>query len=151
MTVSVPRSPLCLALQNPEATACRERGRPVRPFIADTHRFKLAAFCLLPTAYFPLSAHRPLPTAHRSSRRSQDLLMQMRRRIPRDADVLDLFDVDSRRAQTVLDRLRGKAGAVLYTIEALLFSGGNKLTVFDHRRRRIPAICMESKDIHFLS
>ena len=75
MTVSVPRSTCCLALQNREATTCRERGRPVRPFIADTHRFKLAAFCLLPTAYFPLSAHRPLPTAHRSSRRRQDLLM----------------------------------------------------------------------------
>ena len=74
----------------------------------------------------------------------------MRRRIPRDADVLDLFDVDTCDAQTLLDRLRGKAGAVLDASEALFFGGGNKLTVFDQRRRRITVICIETENIHFL-
>jgi hypothetical protein len=55
----------------------------------------------------------------------------MGRRIPRDAHVVDLFDVDSSSAQTVLNRTGGKAGAVLDAIETLFFDSGHKPAVFD--------------------
>ena len=74
--------------------------------------------------------------------------MQVRRRIARDAHVLNLFDVDARRAQTILNRPRGKAGAVLDAIEALFLDGRDQPTVFDQRRRRITVIGIDAEDVH---
>ena len=74
--------------------------------------------------------------------------MQMRRRIARDAHVLNLFDVDARSAQTILNRLCRKAGAVLDAIEALFLDGRDQPAVFDQRCRRVTVICIDSKDVH---
>src|SRR2546425_4636429 len=63
-----------------------------------------AAACLLPPAYCNL--------LRRSRRRKQDFLVQVRRRIARDADVLDFFDADTGSFQTIPHRLRRKSRAV---------------------------------------
>ena len=51
--------------------------------------------------------------------------MEVRRRIARDADVLDIFNASIRRAQTILHRFNGKASAMLAPIETLFFGGGD--------------------------
>lgn len=66
--------------------------------------------------------------------RVQYLLVQVRRRIPRDADVVHLFDAHARLLQTVTNRLLGKAGAVLDAIEPFFFDRGDQSAVFDDCR-----------------
>jgi len=78
----------------------------------------------------------------------QNLFVQMGAGVARNADVVDLLNPDSRRAQAILDRLSGKSGAVLDAIEALFFDGANQLTVFDERGGRITVICIDAEDVH---
>src|ERR1051325_8386698 len=96
---------------------------------------------LRPTRARPLASAQ---TLRRARRRVQNLLMQVRRRIARDADVLDLFNRNSRHLQTVSDCLRRKSRAVLAPIEALLLDGGQQLTVTHDGRRSIPVICINT-------
>lgn len=66
----------------------------------------------------------------RGARRGvQNLLVQVRRRVARDADVVDVLDRDARGLQAVADRLHGKAGAVLEAVETLLLGGSDELSV----------------------
>ena len=68
--------------------------------------------------------------------------------VARNAQMFNFFNRDTGRAQTILDRLLGKSGAVLDAIEALFFSGGDKRAVFDERGCRITVICIDAKDVH---
>src|SRR5712692_8165697 len=72
----------------------------------------------------------------------------MRRRVARNADVLDGFDPDSRSLQAILNRLCRKAGAVLHAIEALFLDSGDNSAVFDQRGRRVPVISVNAENVH---
>src|SRR5438128_328470 len=93
-----------------------------------------AAACRLPPASCRLLC--------RSRRGEQDLLVQVRRRIARDADVIYAGDIDSRGFQAIADRFGRKARAVLDSIEPLFFNGCDQLSVLDDRRRRITVVCV---------
>ena len=62
--------------------------------------------------------------------------------------MIQLSNRDSRRTQAILDRLRGKSGAVLDAIEALFFDGGDQLSIFDERGRRITVIGVDAENVH---
>ena len=72
----------------------------------------------------------------------------MRGRLARDANVIQISNRDSRRTQAILNRLRGKSGAVLDAIEALFFDGGYELAIFDEGGRRITVISIDAEDVH---
>jgi len=55
----------------------------------------------------------------------QNFLMQVRRRIARDADVIHVFNSNPSFAQAIANRFRWKARAVLYAFESFLFRRGN--------------------------
>ena len=74
----------------------------------------------------------------------------MRSRVTRNAQMLDFANLDSRRTQAILDRLRWKSGAVLDAIEALFFDRGDELAVLDERGGRITVICIDAEDVHSL-
>ena len=61
----------------------------------------------------------------------QDLLVQVRRGIARDTNVVQFFKPNSRRFETVTNRLLWKARRVLEAIEALFFRGGDQLAIFE--------------------
>lgn len=69
-----------------------------------------------------------------SRRGVQNFLVQMRRRIARDADVAHLFKPHARRIETVTNRLLGETGAMFDAIEALFFDRGDQSAVFDDCR-----------------
>jgi len=52
-------------------------------------------------------------------------------RIARDAYVRDVFNADAGDFETIADGLRGKTGAMLDAIEALLFNRRDNETIFD--------------------
>src|SRR2546423_527336 len=81
-------------------------------------------------------------------RQRQEPFVSMRGRLARYANMIQLSNRDSRRTQAILDRLRGKSGAVLDAIESLFFDGGDQLAVFDERGRRITVICIYAEDVH---
>lgn len=72
----------------------------------------------------------------------------MRRRIARDADVVDILEPDTRRVQAVTDRLLGKTGAVFDAIEAFFFDRGDQSAVFDDCRRSIAVIRVDTENVH---
>lgn len=78
----------------------------------------------------------------------QDFLVQMRRRIARDADMVHIFQPHVRRCETVTDGLLGKARAVFDAIEALFLGRGDQSAVFDDCRRSIAVICVDSENVH---
>jgi hypothetical protein len=62
--------------------------------------------------------------------------------------VIYFLDRNTSCVETVSNRLGGKPGAVLHTVKAFLFNGGNQLTVFHERRGSVTVICVYSKDVH---
>jgi len=80
--------------------------------------------------------------------RVQDLLVQVRRRIARDANVVHLFEPHACRFETVANRLLGKTRAMLDAIEALFLSRGDQSTVFDDCRRSIAVVRVDSENVH---
>ena len=91
---------------------------------------------------------RPRTQAHRAARhtrrRMQDLLVQMRRRIARNADMIDLVQADSRGLHTVANRLRRKPRAVLEAVEAFLLHRRDQLPVDDQRRAGVAVVSVYS-------
>ncbi len=88
-------------------------------------------------------------TKHAETRRCvQNLLVQVRRRIARDADVVHVLESHAGGIEAVTDRLFGKTRAVLDAIEALFFGGGDQSAVFDDCRRSIAVIRVDSEDVH---
>src|SRR5437763_813781 len=51
----------------------------------------------------------------------QDLLVKVGRRIARDSNVIEFFETDTCRFETVFNRLCGKTSGVLEAIETFLF------------------------------
>src|SRR6266498_3662693 len=111
------------------------------PFMQTTHPLTQV---VLTASCFP----RLCSSVAKPSRREQNLLVQVRRRIARDADVIDFFNPNSRRPQTILDRLRGKTRTMLDAIEPLFFDRGNQLTIADDRRGRITVISIYAENDH---
>jgi hypothetical protein len=74
--------------------------------------------------------------------------MQVRRGVARNANMLDLFNVNAGSFQAVAHRLRGKSRTVLHAIEAFFFNRGEQFSIFDDRRRCITVICVYPEDVH---
>jgi hypothetical protein len=55
-------------------------------------------------------------------------------RIPRDSDVVDFFETNTRFFETVTNRLHGETRAVFDAIKAFLFYSGDQSAVFDDCR-----------------
>jgi hypothetical protein len=72
----------------------------------------------------------------------------MRRRIARDADMLDVFDPNTSGTQTILNCQGRKSGAVFDAIEPLFFGCCHNATVFDQRGGGIAVIGVYSEDVH---
>ena len=80
--------------------------------------------------------------------RVENLLMQVRRRIARDADVVHVLEPYVRCFETVTDRLLGETRAMFDAIEALFLGGGDQSAVFDDCRRSIAVIRVDSENVH---
>ena len=72
----------------------------------------------------------------------------MRRRIARDTNVVQIFNIEAGGLETVANRLRWEACGVLETVEALLFYGSDQLPIAHDRSRRIPVIGVNTENIH---
>lgn len=64
----------------------------------------------------------------------QDLLVQVRRGIARDPDVVQVLERYAGFLEAITDRLLGETRAMLEAIETLLFGGGDQSAVFDDCR-----------------
>ena len=69
---------------------------------------------------------------------------QVRGRIARDANVVDVFDRYSGFRQTIAQRRRWKSGAMLHAIKALFFGRRHDAPVFDQCRRSVTVICVDT-------
>lgn len=72
----------------------------------------------------------------------------MCRRIARDPDVVQIFEFNSGRFETITNRVRWKTRGVLKTIEALFFSRGDQPSILDNGRRRVSVIRVDPQDVH---
>src|SRR6266404_2372747 len=85
----------------------------------------------------------------RGSRRcKKDFLVQMCRRIARDADMLNLLDANTCHFQTVTNRLGGKPRAVLQSIETFLFNCSDYSAIFYDGSRSVAVISVDTKYVH---
>ena len=89
-----------------------------------------------------------LPKHTQTRRGVQDLLVQVRRRIARDADMVHVLEPHARFSQTVTNRLLGETGAMLDAIETLFFRRGDQSAVFDDCRCSIAVIRVDAEDVH---
>ena len=74
--------------------------------------------------------------------------MEMRGRIARNSDVVEILDLDSRHLEAVANGSVGKPGTMLDAIEPFLLHCGNQLAVFDDRRRRVTVVRVYAEDVH---
>src|SRR3990167_7750309 len=80
--------------------------------------------------------------------RVQDLVENVRARVPAERHVIALLNFRVRRFKTVLDRLPREAGPVLHPLEAFLLSGGHELAVDEDRRGGVSVVGINSKNDH---
>src|SRR6185369_7489071 len=81
----------------------------------------------------------------RDTRRCEkDLLVQVRRWITGDPDVVQILSTDAGLFQAISNRLFGKTGRVLVSIEALFLSRGNQPSIANERGGRVTVICIDS-------
>jgi hypothetical protein len=66
-------------------------------------------------------------------------------RITGDADVIETIDGDASGFEAVSNRLQGKAGAVLDSIEPFFFNGRHNPSVFNYRCCSITVIRVDAK------
>ena len=83
-----------------------------------------------------------------TSGRVENFLVQVRRWIARDADVVHLFEPHAGRFETVTNCLLGEARAVLDAIETLFLRRGDQSAVLDDCRRSIAVIRVDSENVH---
>ena len=74
--------------------------------------------------------------------------MQVRRRVARDADVVDVFEAYGGFIETVTNGLLRETGAVLDAIETFFFDRGDQSAVFDDCRCSIAVIRVDAEDVH---
>ena len=79
--------------------------------------------------------------------REQDLLVQVRRGIARNADVVEFGSGYAGGLEAVADGQGGKARAMLLAIEPFLFCGGHQLAIVHDRRRCVPVVSINSQDV----
>ena len=73
--------------------------------------------------------------------------MKMRRRISRNADVIDLVNSDPSGFETITNRLCRETRAVLDAIEAFFLDGSYDSAILDDGCRRIAVICIDSENV----
>src|SRR5262245_41907282 len=93
------------------------------------------------------------PIADQSTRRAmsqgeQDLSREMRARIARHADVIDVGGRDAGHVQARLNRLMRKPGDMLDAAEAFLFDGCDELAVAHDDRRHVAVIGVDTENVH---
>src|SRR3954447_14318756 len=76
--------------------------------------------------------------------------MQVRRRITRDPNVVQILNTDPRFVETETDRLLRETSRVLEPVEALLFGRSDQPPIANERRRRIPVICINPQYVHLI-
>ena len=105
--------------------------RGVADTIAEVSKKRCSrAFCFLSFISF-----RPSGRLTSSARRSvENLLVQVRRRIARDTDVVHVLESHACFFETVTNRLRGETRAVLDAVEAFFLDRGDQSAVFDDCR-----------------
>src|SRR5690242_9215178 len=81
-------------------------------------------------------------------RREQDLLVQVRRRIARDSDVVQIFETDAGCIQTVANRLFGKAGGMFEAIETLLLGRSDEPAITHNGGGSVTVIRINPQNIH---
>src|ERR1043165_1468150 len=89
-------------------------------------------------------------TLRRALRRKENLLMQVSRRVARDADVFDLRERTARGLKTILDGLCRKPCAMFFAIEPLFLHGCDQSPVADDGRGSIAVISIDSQNVHLL-
>ena len=65
--------------------------------------------------------------------------------------MVQIFEPDPRRIETVFDRVDGKACRVLETIEAFLFGRGDQPAVLNNGRRCVAVIGVDPEYVHDLA
>src|SRR6187399_2700213 len=83
--------------------------------------------------------------------RKQRLAPEMRLRVARDPDVVDLVGSDAGHFQAGSNRLRRKTRDVLDPAEPLFFDGGDELTVADQDRGDVSVVRVDAENIHEMS
>src|SRR2546423_14993588 len=76
---------------------------------------------------------------------------QVRTRITRDGEEIDVSGRDAAELEADADCLLGKSGVVLDAPEPLLFDCGDELPVADEDRRHITVVGIDADDIHSVS
>lgn len=74
--------------------------------------------------------------------------MEVCRRIARDTNVVQVFESNARRLETVTNRVFRETSAMLDAIEAFFFDRGDQSAVFDDCRRSIAVIRVDAEDVH---
>src|SRR5690349_14702007 len=77
----------------------------------------------------------------------QDLLVQVGRRIARDTNMVQIFQGNPRRIETVTYRLRRKSSRMFAAIEAFFLSRSDQMSIFNKGRRRIPVVPIYAKNV----
>ncbi len=78
--------------------------------------------------------------------RAEELLAEVRLRVARDGDVVELLGLQAGVSETPRGGQRGKAGAVLDAVETLLLGGGDELAVDDESCGRVTVEGVEPQD-----
>src|SRR2546422_1040121 len=73
---------------------------------------------------------------------------EMRPRTARDGEEIYVLRADAADLQAGLDRPGRESGDMFDAEEALLFDGGDKLSVADERRQDVAVIRVETEDVH---
>src|SRR5262249_7066729 len=82
------------------------------------------------------------------SEHEERLAPQMRARVARHGEDVDVRGREAAHIQAGCQRLMWKAGAVLDAAKPLLFNGRHEAPLDDQRGRDVAVICVESDDVH---
>ena len=79
--------------------------------------------------------------------REQEFLVEVRRRVTRDADVVEFGWCDAGRIEAIADRQGGKTRAMFLAIESFFFRSSDQLAIANNRSRRIPVVGIDSQNV----
>src|SRR5262249_44734985 len=79
--------------------------------------------------------------------RKQNFLVQVRGRIPRNANVVEFLNRDVGSLQAIADCGRREPGTVLLAVEAFFLYGSDQMTILYDRGRGIAVVRVNSQDV----
>src|SRR5437588_2682015 len=88
------------------------------------------------------------PRERRHAQRVKKLCTQPRERISRHGNLMDVGECEARFLKAITDRLRGKSRRVLHAVEAFFLDRSDEPAVRDNRRRSVPVVRIDPKNIH---